>query len=415
MLPELWRSMVRITSFLGKELRETLRRPGVLLALVLGPFAIMLVFGLGYTGARNAFATEIVIPEGSGLPGDPAFYEELAPGRLDVVSVTSDREAAERNLRERVTDMLVVAPANAAQQLRRGNQAEILVAWNQVDPVYDALAQLAVSSMVSALNSEIIRQAAKAGIDIAASELGPRVTNISPEVIAQPTTAATENVAPSDASVLNFYGPAVLALIIQHLAVTLTALSMVRERLSGQMDLFRVAPLNATELLTGKYLAYAFLCLFVTAAVGLSLIYGLQVPLLSGYLPAIGVVLLLIFAGLGVGLLISLVADSERMAVQLSMLVLLASVFFSGFVLPVQDFIGPVQYLSYALPVTHGIALLQDTMLRGQAEQPWMVAALAGIGIALYLLSLARLRSVLRGARDRSSTMTAASTSPAAT
>jgi ABC-2 type transport system permease protein len=411
MLRDLWRSLVRVSSFLGKELRETLRRPGVLFTLVLGPFLVMLVFGLGYTGSRRAFDTEIVIPEGSRLPTDAAFYEELAPGRIHVISVSADREVAERNLRSGLIDLLVVAPEDAAQQLRQGEQAEILVAWNEVDPVYDALAQLAVSSMVSALNSEIIRQAAEAGIDLAESELGPRVTNISPDVIAQPTTAVTQNVAPSAANVLNFYGPAVLALIVQHLAITLTALSMVRERLSGQMDLFRVAPLNAIELLTGKYLAYALLCLVVTAAVGASMIYLLHVPLLGGFVPAVGVILLLVFASLGLGLLISLVADSERMAVQLSMLVLLASVFFSGFVLPVQDFIGPVQYLSYALPVTHGIALLQDTMLRGSISEPWMLAALAGIGLALYLLSLARLRAVLRGARDRGPAVLAPATS----
>ncbi len=99
------------------------------------------------------------------------------------------------------------------------------------------------------------------------------------------------------------------------------------------------------------------------------MIFVLQVPVLSGYLEAVLIVLLLTFASLGVGLLISLVADSERMAVQLAMLVLLASVFFSGFVLPVQDFIGPVQYLAYLLPVTHGIAMLQDAMLRGTVDR----------------------------------------------
>jgi ABC-2 type transport system permease protein len=199
--------------------------------------------------------------------------------------------------------------------------------------------------------------------------------------------------------VLNFFAPAVLALILQHLAVTLTALSMVRERLSGQMDLFRVAPVNSMEVLVGKYIAYAVLTLLVGGVVGALMVFVLGVPVLAGYLVAIGIVLLLAFASLGVGLLISLVADSERQAVQLSMLVLLASVFFSGFVLPVKDFIGAVQYFSYALPVTHGIATLQEAMLRGEVTTLWMIAALAGIGAALYLLSLLRLRQILRSAR----------------
>jgi ABC-2 type transport system permease protein len=398
MLLDIWHSLVRITSFIGKELREVFRRPGVLASLVLGPFLIMLLFGLGYTGSRSPFRTEIVVPAGSELPREQEFYEELAPGRIQVVGISEDQSATEHRLRERQIDLMVVAPEGAVEQLRAGNQTEILVAWNQVDPVYDGLAHLAVSTMVAELNAEIIRQAAAEGITLAEGELGPQVTDISPEVIAKPTTAVTENVSPSDPTVLNFFAPAVLALVLQHLGVTLTALSMVRERLSGQMDLFRVAPVNSMEVLIGKYIAYGLLTLLVGGIVGALMVFALGVPILGGYLAAVGIVLLLAFASLGVGLLISLVADSERQAVQLSMLVLLASVFFSGFVLPVQDFIGAVQYLAYALPVTHGIATLQETMLRGEVTTTWMIAALGGIGAALYLLSLLRLRRILRTA-----------------
>ena len=393
---DFWRSLVRVTSFLGKELRETFRRPGILAALVIGPFAIMLIFGLGYTGSRRPFATEIVVPQNSDLPRDPGFYQDLAPGKMDVVGVTSDEQSANQHLRDRQTDMLVVVPSDAESSLRDGKQAQIFVAWNQVDPVYDQLANLAVGSMISALNTEIIKRVAAQGVDLA-GENGAS-TNLSPDVIASPTTAVTRNIAPSTVNVLNFFGPAVLALVIQHLAITLSALTMVRERLSGQMDLFRVAPVNAIEVLTGKYLAYAILSLIATTAVGAAMIYLLHVPLISGYLLPIAIILLLTFASLGIGLLISLVADSERMAVQLSMLVLLASVFFSGFVLPVRDFLGPVQALSYALPVTHAIALLQDSMLRGQLFQWWMLPALAGIGLVLYFISLARMQAILRGA-----------------
>jgi ABC-2 type transport system permease protein len=398
MLRDVWHSLVRVSSFMGKELREVIRRPGVLLSLVLGPFLIMLLFGIGYTGARSPFRTEIVLPPGSELPREQEFYEELAPGRIQVVGISEDQDATERRLRQRQIELMVVAPENAVAQLRDGNQTEILVAWNQVDPVYDGLAHLAVATMVAELNAEIIRQAAAEGISLAEGELGPEVTDISPEVVAKPTTAVTENVAPSDPTVLNFFAPAVLALVLQHLGVTLTALSMVRERLSGQMDLFRVAPVNSTEVLVGKYIAYGLLTLLVGGIVGGLMVFVLGVPIFAGYAVAIGIVLLLAFASLGVGLLISLVADSERQAVQLSMLVLLASVFFSGFVLPVQDFIGAVQYVAYALPVTHGIATLQEAMLRGEVSSLWMIGALGVIGAVLYALSLIRLRQILRSA-----------------
>jgi ABC-2 type transport system permease protein len=398
MMRDFWRTLVRVTSFLGKELRETARRPGILAALVIGPFLIMLIFGLGYTGGRRPRVADIVVPQGAELPTDPTFYEDLAPGQIDVSAVTSDEDEAAQRLRNELIDIMVVVPQDVTAQLRKGNQAEILIAWNNVDPVDDQIARLAVSSMVNALNAEIIKKVAASGLDLAGSNVGLPAKNMTPELIARPTKAITQNIAPSSVSVLNFFGPAVLALVIQHLAVTLSALSMVRERLSGQMDLFRVAPVNALEVLTGKYLAFALLSLGATAAVGATMIYILHIPLISGYLLPMVIVLLLTFAGLGVGLLVSLVADSERMAVQLSMLVLLASVFFSGFVLPVDNFLGPAQVVSYALPVTHAIALLQDAMLRGHLFTPWMLPALAGIGVVLYLVSLARMQAVLKGA-----------------
>jgi ABC-2 type transport system permease protein len=387
------KSIVRVTSFLGKELRELVRRPGVLASLILGPFVVMAIFGIGYRGYRDPFRTEVVLPQGSNLPTDPGYYEKLTEGRLHIVEVGQDVTGAEQRLRTRQVDFVVIAPSNAAAQLRAGKQSIVKVEWNEVDPVADSLAHFAVYTLVHELNSEIIRQAVGQGEQQAAD---PQLQRIPPEVVAEPTKAETANVAPTKPDVLDFFGPAVFALVLQHLAVTLTALSMIRERLGGQMDLFRVSPVNSMELLIGKYLAYAVLSLVVSAAVAGLLVGVLGVPMLGGVLPFAGIVALLSFASLGVGLLISLIADSERQAVQLSMLVLLASVFFSGFVLPVEEFIPAVRYLAYLLPVTHGIETLQDSMLRGSVRDVWMLWALGGIGLLLYLGSLLRLRRVIR-------------------
>ena len=69
-----------------------LRRPGVLLSLILGPFAVMFLFGLGYTGYRAPFVTEIVVPADSNFPSDPEYYADLAPGRLDVGTSATMRQ-----------------------------------------------------------------------------------------------------------------------------------------------------------------------------------------------------------------------------------------------------------------------------------------------------------------------------------
>jgi ABC-2 type transport system permease protein len=164
------------------------------------------------------------------------------------------------------------------------------------------------------------------------------------------------------------------------------------------MDIFRVAPVRALEILVGKYLAYAFFNLAIAAAISFLLVGVLHIPMLSAPSVVAWVVALLSFASLGLGLLISTVVDSERGAVQLSMLVLLASVFFSGFVLPLDQFITPLRIAAYSLPVTHGIQLLQDFMLRGGTNQSWELFVLAGIGVVLFVLTSITVRRNLRSA-----------------
>ena len=180
------------------------------------------------------------------------------------------------------------------------------------------------------------------------------------------------------------------------MAVTLAALSFVRERLSGTMELFRVSPVNSLELLLGKYVGFGIISAVIAAIVTALSIGVLGVPLLGDPLMIVAILGLIVFASLGLGLLISVIADSERQAVQLALLLLLASVFFSGFVLPVQEFRLPVQIAAYALPVTHGIRLLQDLMLRGGTFAGWQMLVLAAVGLALLVITTLLLRRALR-------------------
>jgi ABC-2 type transport system permease protein len=189
-----------------------------------------------------------------------------------------------------------------------------------------------------------------------------------------------------------YYGPAVLALVLQHLALTLVALSLVRERTSGLIEVFRVSPTGALEVVFGKLVSFLVLggaISFVTVAL---LVLGIGVPMRGDPLAVASVIGLLLVASLGVGMVIALVSDSERQVVQLSLLLLLASVFFSGFMLSLGSFTEPVQALAYALPVTHGIQLLQDLMLHGWVPEIWHLQALAAIAGVLFLVAWLGLR-----------------------
>ncbi len=394
----LLKSWTRTTAFISKEVVEVVRRPGALLSLIFGPFLIMGLFGLGYSGQYRPLATVLVVPPDSQLPRDLNFYQQFAGDSVRVVEILDNPDAARERLRRQQIDLVVIAPPNVEQNFLSGQQSTIAIEYNELDPVRDNYARFVAYRQVQELNRAIVEQAVGKGQQYVVQITGSQPMPVNPQVIAAPTRAEPRNLAPVSPNVVAFFAPAVLALVLQHMGVTLTALSLVRERLSGAMDIFRVAPLRALELLIGKYLAYAFFNLSIAAAICFLLVGVLRIPMLAAPGDIAWVVVLLSFASLGLGLLISTLVDSERQAVQLSMLVLLASVFFSGFVLPLDQFITPLRVAAYSLPVTHGIQLLQDLMLRGATNQPWELLALAAIGTALFVVTWTTVGRNLRSA-----------------
>jgi len=379
------KSVTRLLAFIGRELIEVRRRPGALASLVFGPFLVMAIFGLGYNGYKKPLATLIVIPPSSELPTDVETYRNVAGAGLEIVDVVPDATTANARLESGEVEVVAIAPENARSTFKSGKQSTIEVRVDLADPVQAAYAGLMADQFANAVNREIIQRAVEEGQAEAEQNGVPNPDQIPPGVVAAPTHAELVNIAPVVPTVVAFFGPAVLALILQHMAVTLIALSVVRDRTSGVIEVFRVSPVSAWEIVAGKSLGFAFLCAAIAFASLALLVLGLGVPMLGSAAALTGVVALLIVASLGLGLLISIISDSERQAVQLSLLVLLASVFFSGFVLPISEFNGPVRAGAYLIPVTSGISLIQDVMLRGEIREPWQAMLLAAISLVLLL------------------------------
>jgi len=392
------KAVSRILALIGKELIETFRRPGAVISLVLGPFLILAVFGIGYQGVKHDLRAIIVADPSIGLPSDAASYAPYSTRGVSVISVTSDRAAAEDQLQNDAADLVVIVPTDLRTALENGRQAQLTIEIDQVDPVQANYASFVSDFVVASLNRDIYKFGAEQGQNYAIKIGNKALSDIPPDVIASPATATVVNLAPSTPDIESYFGPAALMLVLQHMAVTLLALSIVRDRTSGAMELFRASPVRATELVTGKVLAFGVLGIAV-AVISLALmVVGLHVPLLApiGWVALVtGLVLL---ASLAIGLLISVISSSERQAVQLSMLLLLASMFFSGFVIRIEEFQPIVQAGSYLLPVTHGIRLLQDRLLRGTITHPWQLLALAGIAAVTLIASWVLVRREMRPA-----------------
>ncbi|HSK95372.1 MAG TPA: ABC transporter permease [Euzebyales bacterium] len=220
-------------------------------------------------------------------------------------------------------------------------------------------------------------------------------TGLSPEVAISPLSSRVERVRGGDIGLPDFYAPAVLILLGQHLVITTVALATVQEQLYGTTELFAVAPLTAAERLLGRYVGALLLSLPTMLAMLAALMLGLGTPMLGSWWLLLFTIVCMLLASTGLGFLIAELSTSTTQAVQLSMAVLLGSVFFSGFVLSTQFFVGAGKVVGLFLPATYAIEALRDIMLRGVVltDVPYVVLPLVALGLfAVNWLLLRRVR-----------------------
>ena len=409
----MFRRPVQLAAFTRKETVEIIRQPKLLLTLVLGPFLIMALFGLGYDDDPPAMRTELVAPEGSTLLQQVEEHAGDLGAGVELVGTGSDEAAARRRLLDGDVDLVVTFPENPIDTVLAGERATITVVHTRLDPIEKTAIDFAARLAVEQINGQILARVVGEGQSLAAlvadalsstpvasteaGRIAEQLASVDPQVLVRPFASEVELAVPNVDGVADWYAPAAVMLMLQQFGVAFGALTFVRERQLGIVDVFRVAPVNATEALVGKYLAF----LLVGGAIGAGLtalvVVGLGVPV-AGSIANLAIAMgLTLIASIGLGLVISLASPNDAQAVQWTMITLLASLFFSGFFLSIGQLEGAARVAGWFLPVTYGMQLLRDVMLRGIDLDPALVGGLVIFAVVTFALALV-------GARRRMST-----------
>lgn len=220
--------------------------------------------------------------------------------------------------------------------------------------------------------------------------------NMDPNVITSPFTVKAQSVTGIELELTDFFTPAVIVLLLQHLFVTFAAMSIVAERRAGTIELFKTSPISSSEILLGKTLSFFLFGAVIAAVITILVVFVLGTPMLGDWVNYVIAIVVLLLTSLAVGFFISLISENDTQAVQFSMLLLLASIFFSGFFLDLRLMWEPMKAFSYILPATYGIQIMHDVMLRGLPLPITVISGLALIGLILFIADWILLRRLMQ-------------------
>jgi ABC-2 type transport system permease protein len=159
--------------------------------------------------------------------------------------------------------------------------------------------------------------------------------------------------------------PALIGVILFMTMVVFTAISLVRERERGNLELLITTPVKSVELMVGKLAPYVLVGLIQTTLILVMGTLMFDVPI-NGHLWQLYVgASLFIGATLAMGLVISTFAQTQFQAMQLGFFTMLPSILLSGFLFPFDGMPRAAQWLAQLLPLTHFNTIIRGVVLRG--------------------------------------------------
>jgi ABC-2 type transport system permease protein len=360
-------------AILFKEFIVVWRDPMTLFFMFFPPLIEMIAFGYALDNDVKHMAT-IILNEDRTVESRQLIDRFVNTQTFRVVGEVQSLEEMKSEMRKGRAYVGIQIPPTFTRDVRAGRSAQVQL-------------------LVDGSNSTTALQALNTGLGVALTqsvesllrETGRRDVpiDVRPQMLYNPAMRSP-----------NFFVPGVIGVVLQIGTTVATAMALVRERERGTLEQLLVSPLSRAGLMLGKLVPY--LCIGMAMAVILFLImrFMFDVPIVGNVVGMMFSTLVYVFALLSLGLLVGTKATNQMQALQMSMVFLLPSVFFSGFIFPRETMPWIFYALGALFPTTYFIALMRAIILRGaHFFEYWPnLAILILMSILLFVLCALRFR-----------------------
>lgn len=160
--------------------------------------------------------------------------------------------------------------------------------------------------------------------------------------------------------------PGVMALILMLVCVMMTAISIVREKETGTMEVLLVSPFKPMLVIFAKAVPYLLLSFINIITILLLSVGLLELPINGNILLLLSVSILYIITCLSLGILISIKTSTQQAAMTISLMgMLLPTLMLSGFMFPIENMPLPLQVISNIVPAKWFNIIVKAVMIKG--------------------------------------------------
>jgi ABC-2 type transport system permease protein len=366
--------MKQFAAFVKKEFHHIFRDKRTLFILLGMPIMQILIFGFALTNeVKNS---RIAILDNSRDAATASLTAEISSSSyFDIEKNIYSYRDIENSFKEGKIKLAVVFPPRFNEDLKHFNKAQVQLVADASDPN--------VANTLTNYATAIIMDYQKR---ITYGRKLPYTINTETRMLYNPQLKGAYN-----------FVPGVMAMVLMLVCTLMTAITIVREKEMGTMEVMLVSPIKPLKIIIAKAVPYLLLSIVNITSILVLSVFVLDVPI-NGSLFLLSVEsILFTLTCLAFGLLISASTDSQQTAMFISLTgMFLPTIMLSGFMFPIENMPLPLRIISNVVPAKWYYLIVKDVMIKGVGFASVWKETLILAGMMVFLLAMAIKRFKIR-------------------
>ena len=368
--------MKQFLSFVRKEFHHIFRDKRTMIILLAMPVVQIIIFGFALTNeVKNS---RIAVWDQSKDAATASLISKLEASRyFEVEQLITGPGEVEKIFQKGKVKLALVIPPHFNEDLLHFNKAQVQLIADASDPNVANTLTTYASAIIQDYQS-LITQDIKL----------PYTIETRVRMLYNPELKGAYN-----------FVPGVMAMVLLLVCTMMTAITIVRERETGTMEIMLVSPAKPFKIIIAKAVPYFLLSAVNIASILLLSVFVLEVPVKGSLALLVGESLLFTLVSLALGLLISTKVATQQTALFISLVgLLLPTVMLSGFMFPIENMPLPLRTVSHLVPARWFYNIVRSVMIKGTGlEAVWkdtrilvgMLIVFAGLAIKNFKIRLA--------------------------
>jgi len=360
---------------LQKEFRQIFRDRIILAMILIMPTMQLILLPLAANYEVRHIGVSIVDHDRSAA-SQQLVRKITSTDYFNLVRYTSSYPEAFALIESNQTDVILEIPAGFERGLVRENEQSLFISTNAINGVKANIGAAYLNRIIMDFNAELRTELLSDAKGLVQPLIDVRtIDRFNPHLLYHV-----------------FMVPGILALLLTMISVYLSALNIVKEKELGTIEQINVTPITRLQFISGKLIPF-WLLGFVTLTIGL-----LVARFVYGIVPVGNIALIYLFSGvyltavLGLGLLISTVAETQQQAMFVAFFFMMIFIMMGGLFTSIESMPQWAQWLTYLNPVRYIIEVMRLVILKGAGFSEIRFHFLVIAGMAILLNSWAVLK-----------------------